>query len=449
MRSGGPGRPSASASSSSAASVLPSSASQRACSRASVSVALRVARTRSSRFSPRWGTRRWTGPPRRSGEERLEDRGLGDGRGHVDLARDRAGPGVVLLEEAGQDLVVGRLAGGIEQEDVAPDHLAVADDEQLDGRLVVLAGQAEQVELGLGEGGHLLALHRPLDRPDLVAQDGGPLVVGPLGGARHLGAEGLDQGLLATLEEELDLLDVLPVVVLRDGRDARALAALDVIEEARSLEGAHAVLDVDRAGPEREEPADEVHRFVDARRRGVRPEVAAAVVDQLACPLDPRELVAEGHLDVRVALVVLEPDVEARPVALDEVGFEEEGLRDRVGLGHLDVDDPVDDAPDPVDLAARRLLLPVRADAVAQALRLADVDDVAPRVLHEVDAGLVGQLGQGGGEFGGHATMYGENVPGTDARSALGARRWRAPRGGRRGASGASASSRRRPSTGR
>ncbi len=121
------------------------------------------------------------------GEERLEDRGLGDGRRHVDLARDRAGPGVVLLEEAGQDLVVGRLAGGIEQEDVAPDHLAVADDEQLDGRLVVLAGQAEHVELGLGEGRHLLALHRPLDRPDLVAQDGRPLVVGPLGGARHLG----------------------------------------------------------------------------------------------------------------------------------------------------------------------------------------------------------------------------------------------------------------------
>ena len=274
------------------------------------------------------------------GEERLEDRGLGDGRGHVDLARDRAGAGVVLLEEAGQDLVVGRLAGGIEQEDVAPDHLPVADDEQLDGRLVVLAGQPEHVELGPGEGRHLLALHRPLDRPDLVAQDGGPLVVGPLGGAGHLGAEGLDQGLLATLEEELDLLDVLPVVVLRDGGDARALAALDVIEEARTLEGADAVLDVDRAGPEREEPADEVHRFVDARRRRVWPEVAAAVVDQLAGPLDPRELVAEGDLDVRVALVVLEPDVEARPVALDQVGLEQERLRDRVGLGHLDIRPP-------------------------------------------------------------------------------------------------------------
>ncbi len=352
---------------------------------------------RAARASRRAGAR--GGGPARPAARRGTPRASGvsvDGRGHVDLARDRAGPAVVLLEEAGQDLVVGRLAGGVEQEHVAADHLAVADHEQLDGRLVVLAGEADQVELGPGEGGHLLALHRPLDGPDLVAQDGRPLVLGALGGDRHLHLERLDQRLLATLEEQLDLLDVGPVVVLRDRRDARTLAALDVIQEARPLEGAHAVLDVDRAGPEREQPADEVHRFVDARRRGVRPEVAAAVVDELARPLDPRELVAQGHLDVRIALVVLEPDVEPRPVALDEVGLEEERLGDRIRLGDLDVDDPVDDAPDPVDLAAGRLLLPVRAHAVAQALRLADIDDVAPGVLHEVDAGPVGQLGQRG-----------------------------------------------------
>ena len=244
-----------------------------------------------------------------------------------------------------------------------------------------------------------------------------------LGGDRHVLLERLDQGLLATLQEQLDLLDVRPVVVLRDRRDARTLAALDVIQEARSLEGAHAVLDVDRAGPEREQPPDEVHRFVDARGGGVRAEVAAAVVDQLARPLDPRELVAQRHLDVRIALVVLEPDVEPRPVALDEVGLEEEGLGDRVRLGHLDVDDPVDDAPDPVDLAGRRLLLPVRAHAAAQALRLADIDDVAPGVLHEVDAGLVGQLGERRGEFGGHASMLGQvgQKPGRRRRPALSA----------------------------
>ena len=42
---------------------------------------------------------------------------------------------------------------------------------------------------------------------------------------------------------------------------------LDVVQQARPLERPLAVLDVDRAGPEREEPADQVHRLVDARRR--------------------------------------------------------------------------------------------------------------------------------------------------------------------------------------
>ena len=308
---------------------------------------------------------------------------------HVDLARDRGRPGVVLLEEAREDLVVGRLADRVEQVHVAPDHLAVADDEQGHRGLVVLARHPDHVELGAREGGHLLALHRALDRADLVAVLGRALVVLLLGGGRHLDLERLDQRLLAALQEQLDLLDVGAVVVLRDGLDARALAALDVVQEARPLERALPVLDVDRAGAEREQPADEVHRLVHARRRGVRPEVAAAVVHELARPLDAREVVAQRDLDVRVALVVLEPDVEAGLEPLDEVRLEEQRLRHAVDLGHLDVRDPVDDAADPVDLSARRLLLPVAANAAAQALRLADVQDVAPGVPHQVHAGAI------------------------------------------------------------
>ncbi len=177
--------------------------------------------------------------------------------------------------------------------------------------------------------------------------------------------------------------------------DARPLAALDVIQQARPLERADAVDDVDRARPEREQATDQVHRLVDTRCRSVRTEVPAAVVDELAGALDPREVVAQGHLDVRIALVVLEPDVEPGPIALDQVRLEEQGLGDRVRLGHFDIDDLVDDAPDPMDLAARRLFLPVAPDAAAQALGLADVDDIATDVLHQVDAGLVRESGEG------------------------------------------------------
>ena len=170
-------------------------------------------------------------------------------------------------------------------------------------------------------------------------------------------------------------------------------------------------LDVDRAGPEREQPADEVHRLVHRRRGCVRPEVARPVVHELARPLDAREVVGERDLDVRVALVVLEPDVEPRPEALDEVRLEQQGLGHRIGQGVLDVGDAVDHFPDPVDVtegARRRLLLPVRAHPAAEALRLADVQHVAALILEQVDARPVGQSLEGRLELRGHRTMLGQ-----------------------------------------
>ena len=132
-----------------------------------------------------------------------------------------------------------------------------------------------------------------------------------------------------------------------------------------------------------------------AHRAGarVRPEVAAGARSRPPVEGDARPGLL-GQQQVGIALVVAQLHVVARLELLDQVGFEQKGLRDRVGLGHLDVDHPVDDAADAVDLAARRLLLPVAPDAAAETLRLADIDDVAARVLHEIDAGLVGQLGQ-------------------------------------------------------
>ena len=160
--------------------------------------------------------------------------------------------------------------------------------------------------------------------------------------AIHVPLDGLRDLLLATLEEQHHLVDVLAVGLLVDGLDAGALAALDVVQQAGPGQRPLAVPDIDGAGPEREQAPDEVHRLVHAARRGVRPEVAAAVRGQLAGALDAREVVAQGDLDERVALVVLEPDVEARLVALDEVRLQQQRLADGVGHRLFQVVDPVD-----------------------------------------------------------------------------------------------------------
>jgi hypothetical protein len=108
-------------------------------------------------------------------------------------------------------------------------------------------------------------------------------------------------------------------------------------------------------------------------------------------------------LDERVALIVLEPDVVSRAVALDEVDLEQERLADRVGHRVLEVGDPIDDAADELALTAACLLLPVAPDAVAQALGLTHIDHRPAGVLHQVHAGPVGQSRERGFEVGGHA----------------------------------------------
>ncbi len=134
-----------------------------------------------------------------------------------------------------------------------------------------------------------------------------------------------------------------------------------------------------------EDLAEQVQRLAHALGRRVRAEVRAVAPVALAREVDAGIVLVERDRDVRVALVVAQADVEARPVLLDEALLGQQRLR----LGR---DDERLDAVDP--LAHRRRLArrrggEVRCDALAHGLRLADVDHAPERVLEGVDAGLV------------------------------------------------------------
>ena len=86
-------------------------------------------------------------------------------------------------------------------------------------------------------------------------------------------------------------------------------------------------------------------------------------------------------------LVVAEPDVEARPVSLDQLVLEEDRVLFAGRDHHLDVPEEILEERDE-DPAVAGAFLEILRDARAQADRLADVHDGAGPVLHDVAAGL-------------------------------------------------------------
>ena len=103
-------------------------------------------------------------------------------------------------------------------------------------------------------------------------------------------------------------------------------------------------------------------------------------------------------------LIVLELDVVAGRMLVGEVGFEDQSLDLVIGddpfqvLGHR----PQQGRSQMISLA--RAGVEVAAHAIAQVHRLADIDDFALGILHQVDAGARGQGLQLGLEGGGNVT---------------------------------------------
>ena len=203
----------------------------------------------------------------------------------------------------------------------------------------------------------------------------------------HAGGEGALEFGLAAFEEELRIADGLLVDLGRgEFFDAGAEAAMDVVLQA----GARMVArEIDFATGDEKAAVDEFDDAVGEVAGKVGAVVGGAVFAQAAGDEDFGEAIGEGEFDVGVGLVVAEQDVEARLALLDEVVFKSEGF---VLVGDEDVVDvdglAHEGAGFGVGLGGFKK---VGADAGAEVLGLADVDDLALGVLIEVDAGLGGE----------------------------------------------------------
>ena len=160
------------------------------------------------------------------------------------------------------------------------------------------------------------------------------------------------------------------------------------------MEASSALASLRLPSPSHPMAADQGQRPAQGARVWKGAEVTGAVLLFEPGEAKARDRVVQVDLEHEESLVIAETDVVARVKLLDEPAFQEQSFRlaaddvevkvvDRLGQG-LELQVPAH--------AARRL--EVVADALAQIARLADIDDRAETVAHQVDAGLVGQRGQ-------------------------------------------------------
>ena len=135
--------------------------------------------------------------------------------------------------------------------------------------------------------------------------------------------------------------------------------------------------------------------------RGERAVIVAVAVARAAVLEDLRRPVVGGDQDVGERLVVAQQHVEARAQPLDQIGFEQQRLGLGLGGDEFERGGGRDHALDARVVAGRPR---IGGDALPDVLGLADIEHVAVRIDHAVDAGRgrrVLGVAQDGGAAGG------------------------------------------------
>ena len=321
----------------------------------SASRALRSASSRMRRLPPRSAARISTAPPRRSASSSASTSSSEPSASSCcddDQRRDRERARVVLEQELlGHDRRL-LLALVVEVERLAVREHAVAHLEDLRVGLHPVDVDGDGVERARPLGRDALALEQRR-APPAGGCARAPPARSPARPAAKCIRRSRSRSIWRKRPERKAITPSIPsrYSSLRDVADAGRPAALDVVVEARRARAAAGLGAL--AGAEQEDLAEQVERAAHALGARVGPEVGALAPVALAREVDAREVLVEADRDVRVGLVVAQPDVEARPVLLDEVLLREQ----RLGLG---VDD---ERLDVVDAARSSSLRELKCDA--------------------------------------------------------------------------------------
>jgi hypothetical protein len=134
-----------------------------------------------------------------------------------------------------------------------------------------------------------------------------------------------------------------------------------------------------------EDASQHIQSLMNCPHAGVGSVVSGAILDHLACNGHLGKWICPVDLDVGVALVVFQAHVVARTMFLDQVHLQDQGFELRTDHDPVNIGDIFYELLRPEFSAAA---MKVGANSAAQVDGLADVNDLASLVFHQVAACL-------------------------------------------------------------
>src|SRR5215510_16481504 len=307
---------------------------------------------------------------------------------HMNLQRHVIADGVILLKHRPQEF------GRIEAFDrnvlpikfAPPDDAPLAHREQVKRQLMPLAVIPENIDVEIEHPHHLLMLAERANSLEQIAVFRRLLEPQLFRSLQHSRLQLIGQFLILAFEQLLHILNRFAVLLrLAQIPLTRPHATFDLVFHTGPPGAPVDVINLIRTRAQLELAVDERDSLVGQRRGQVRAVIERAVLLDSARLENARKFLIDRELQMRVGLVILEHHVVARLVALDQVRFEDQGLGFGVGDDELEVNNARHQLQ---RLGVHRArVLEVLPHPVAQVLRLADIDDLALRVLVKVTAG--------------------------------------------------------------
>ena len=328
-------------------------------------------------------------PARRNGEGDAVQLNVGQ-EGDHDLASELSELAFDLCYEAAEHGRLLLLDLHPEAQVEALDDGAAAHAEEIAERVRPVEHQREDVQVAVaGRHDDGLGVVLPERLHAFLAQLRG-LEVQAVGGLRHGRLVAADDLVHAALQQVHDLVDPAVVLLLRHLAHAAAAATADMVVEARAVFAAQdgVGIDFEAAGAQRVVGGEQLQQASGVEHGAVWPEVAGAVLLHTPGQEHARKRF-RGDADPGVGLAVLQEDVVAGLVLLDEVVFQQQG----VGLG---LHDGVLHVRYPADQQARFHAEPggvheILVYPLVEVLRLAYVNYSPFVIVVAIDAGTVRQ----------------------------------------------------------